>query len=139
MFITREELKSVAYQYQIDQILNEDESIAEMAMLAAVEEMKSYLANRYNCNAIFNATNTDRNQLVVEICKDIALWHIIRLSNVDMLYDRVKERYDRAIDWLDKVAKGSISPNLPLATNEAGEDLGTPIRYGSMPRQTYDY
>lgn len=138
MFITESELKSVAYGYQLQQIVENDSTIIQMAIDAAIEEASAYLSARYDCNTIFSRTGADRNALLLELCKDIALWYIIRLSNVDMLYEPVKDRYDRAIDWLNRVAKSVISPTLPLATDENG-DTQYPIRYGTMDKQQYDY
>lgn len=138
MFIQEEELRSVAYSYQLEQIVENDATILQMAIEAATEEVRGYLSSRYDTAAAFAATGADRNPLLVEITKDIALWYIIRLSNVDILYEPVKERYDRAVQWLDRVARGTITPDLPAATDDNGEYL-QPMRYGSMPKQQYDY
>lgn len=138
MFVTEEELRSVAYSYQLELIVENDVTILHMAINAAVEEARGYLSARYNADAAFAATGDDRNPLLLEIVKDIALWYIIRLSNVDILYQPVKERYDRAVQWLDRVASGRITPNLPAATDDNGEHV-QPMRYGSMPKQQYDY
>ena len=138
MFLTQEELKSVAYSYQLDQIVDSDTTILQMAIDAAVEEIRGYLSSRYDTRAVFAATGENRNPLVLEITKDIALWYIIRLSNVDIIYDSVKERYDRAVKWLDRVAAGTVTPDLPAAVDENGEYV-QPMRYGSMPKQQYDY
>lgn len=138
MFILESELKSVVYGYQLQQIVENDSTIINMAIAAAVEEASGYLQARYNCTEIFSEIGDLRNPLLLEICKDIALWYIIRLSNVDMLYEPVKDRYDRAIKWLNNVAKSIISPNLPLLTDDSGEEQVN-IRYGSMDKQQYDY
>lgn len=138
MFVTEEELRSVAYSYQLEQIVENDVTILHMAINAAIEEARGYLSARYNADAAFAATGADRNPLLLEIVKDIALWYIIRLSHVDILYEPVKERYDRAVQWLDRVASGTITPDLPEATDEHG-DFIQPLRCGSMPKQQYDY
>lgn len=138
MFILESELKSVAYGYQLQQIVENDSTIIQMAIDAAVEEASGYLQARYNCTIIFAQSGSNRNPLVLEMCKDIALWYIIRLSNVDMLYEPVKDRYDRAIDWLNRVAKGIVSPNLPVSVDETGNEQYN-IRYGTMDKQKYDY
>lgn len=138
MFITESELKSVAYSYQLNQIVENDSTIVQMAIDAAVEEVTGYLSSRYDCRQIFSAENDERNPLILELTKDVALWYIIRLSNVDMIYDSVKERYDRAIEYFNRVAQGLVSPSLPQITGDDGE-AQYPIRCGSMPKQTYDY
>jgi phage gp36-like protein len=134
MFIEPSELKSAIYDYQLQQITDSDTEIVTMAILTAIEEVKSYLAPnnqtrwddgrpRYDVAAIFAATNSNRNPLIVELCKSIAVYYITRLSNVDMLHERVKERYDRAISYLEKVsgtgkAAGApaLNPGLPTLT-----------------------
>ena len=138
MFLPIDELKSVIYDYQLSEIVEDDTTIIEMAIQAAIEEVKSYLRGRYDIDKTFATEGSERNPLVLEITKDVALWQIIRLSNPDIIHDRVKDRYDRAVEWLDKVARGLISPTLPSVQDEQGGDV-SPIRYGSMPRQTYDY
>jgi phage gp36-like protein len=138
MFLSALELKSVIYDYQLSEIVEDDLTIVEIAISSAEEEVQSYLVGRYDVQLTFSATGADRNPLIVEIVKDVALWQIVRLSNPDIIYDRVKDRYDRAVEWLDKVASGLISITLPSAQNPDGGDL-TPIRYGSLPPQTYDY
>lgn len=138
MFIEPNELKSVAYDYQLQQIVENDNDILLIGINAAIEEMSGYLSGRYNCTAIFTTTGPDRNPLIVELGKNIALWYIIRLANVDILHDKAKEGYDRAIEWLNKVATGIISPNLPIAVTDSGEETN-PIRTGSMDKQSYDW
>lgn len=133
MFITSEELKSVMYQYQVTEITENDTDIAEMAISAAIEEMISYL-RRYDTDALFEAEGEGRNQLLMELCKNIAVWYIVRLANVDMLYSQVRERYDRAIDYLKRIAKGEIAPKFPLAVNEETNDVETNFRVGSNPK-----
>ena len=157
MFITPEELNSAMYEYQMTEITENNTDIAQMAIDAAVEEMKSYLTPnaqarwrdgrpRYDVAAIFGATDTDRNPLVLELCKSIAVWYVCRLSNVDMIQERVKERYDRAIDWLEKVSgtgkyanAPAISANLPvLPADDSESDSGKPFRFGSRDKFTHE-
>ena len=137
MFITPDELKTVMYTYQVNEITDNDTDIAQMAIDAAVGEMKGYL-RKYDTKAIFTATGTDRNPLVMELCKSIAAWYLIRLANVDMLYSQIKERYDRAVSWLTKVADGGLFPELPLITAESGE-VQTTMRTGSQPKFNHHY
>ena len=133
------ELKSAIYAYQIDEITNSDDDIAQMAIDAAITEMKAYLRINYDVDKIFGATGSDRNPLVLELCKNIAIWYIIRLCNVDMLYDHVKERYDRAIDWLKQTAAGKIAPDLPLRPANDGENHQTRFRIGSHRKFNHAY
>ena len=38
-----------------------------------------------------------------------------------------KERYDRAIKWLEGVQSGKIVPDLPVSTDEEGNPVGFPM------------
>lgn len=138
MFIEIQELKSVLYDYQLQQIIENDTDIAAMAIEAAVEEVRSYLDVRYDCDKIFAATGTDRNALIVEMLKNIALYNIVRLANVDIIYEKARERYDRAVEYFDRVASGKLALRLPLKEDEQG-DVQTKFRSGSNPKFNHSF
>lgn len=123
MFITPEEMKTVLYEYQMMQIAENDQDIVTDGIMAAVSEVRAYFeaanARRetanltqqqyaawklYDVEAIFSATGTDRNAFVVRLCQRIAAWNICDLANVDIINDRLKERYELTIATLEKVA-----------------------------------
>src|SRR5690606_31605161 len=127
MFLQKADLKNNIYNYQVDQITEGDNTIVLQGLAAAEEECRSYLESNiykkenqdgrllYDVATIFGATGTNRNALILQHCVTIAKYHIIQLSNVDILYEQAKERYDRAIDWLTKLAKGQITlKSLPI-------------------------
>ncbi len=66
---------------------------------------------------------------------DIALYNMIASLSQRLGYDTRKERYDRAIKWLEGVQAGKIVPDLPLATDEEGEptSIGGILAYGNGP------
>ena len=136
MYITIEELKTALYAYQAQEISEQDDDILLMNISAAIEEVRSYLAGRYDVGKIFAAAGVDRNQLLMELTKNIALWYIIRLSNVDIIYQQAKERYNSAVDWLTKVADGMLNPDLPPKVDENGQSGGG-VSWGSS-EQRYD-
>lgn len=153
MFITKEEMRSVMYAYQLEEITENDDTIVTMAIASAVAEMKSYLnpSNQkrwddgrplYDVNKIFAAEGDARDPLILELCKDIACYRVCRLANVDIIHEHVKERYDRAIDWLSKVAgvgeysnAPTLTPDLPTVEPKPDEDSERlAFRYGSRPK-----
>ena len=156
MFLTYQELKSVLYEYQLDEITETSPDIAEMAINAAVEEMKSYLSPtgqirwrdgrpRYDVAAIFGTSGTDRNALVLELCKSIALYYVCRLANVDIIQEKVQSRYDRAIDWLEKVAgvgkyanAPGRAPDLPVLQSSDENTVTRAYRSGSREKFNHD-
>ncbi|HBX45548.1 hypothetical protein [Limibacterium fermenti] len=151
MFLTTEEMKDVLYSYQADEIAEGDEQIIDNGILAAISEVKAYFTAsnqkkwndgrpRYNIDKIFGVTGTERDPFVLRMCKTVAAWNICELSNVDIIYDHVKERYDNVIKTLEKIAgigdydnSSVLTPDLP--TIQPGPDEGNsiqkPFRYGS--------
>jgi len=157
MFIEVEELKSAIYHYQLDQITEGDAEIPVMAINAAIQEVKSYLSpggqvefkdgrKRYDVATIFSATGNDRDPLLLELTKSVAVYWATRLANVDIIQEDIIKRYDRAIDWLEKVSatgkydgKVPLNADLPVLPNpdiEAEESL--PFRFGSRDKFTYE-
>lgn len=147
MFLEVAELNTVIYQYQLNQITENDDTIALQAINAAIEEVKSYLASnnqtkfndgrlRYDADAVFASTGTDRNPLILELTKTVAEWWAIRLCNAEILHQSVKERYDRAIKYLREVNSGEVTINgLPLLVeDETSEDLRQAFRAGSRTK-----
>ena len=150
MFITKEDLKNGIYEYQTDQITELDENIIYQAMATAEEEVKSYLYGnykkefldgrlRYDVEKIFSAKGAQRNSIILMHCITIAKWYIIQLANPDIVHEHAKERYDRAIDWLKKLAKGELTlSTLPILDDKNNErDEGLPFRFGS--RQKFNH
>ena len=137
-FITVEEMKTVIYEHVMDDISDEDDATVQQCIEAAIEEMEAYLASRYDVATIFSATGNARNKLILENTKVVAVWHLICRSNSELIYEQWKERYDRVIKFMEKVANGTLTPVLPIATNTDGAPQ-IKARFGSNPKFNHDY
>ena len=117
MWFTQDELKTHMDIDNIDTIINNDDTIADAAIETAVKEAKGYLS-AFDIDAVFQTTGSTRNSLLLTFVKDIAVWHLMALSNykADIAYR--EKRYDRAVSWLKAVQKGDITPDLPVTTEE---------------------
>lgn len=119
----------------ISQVSDEVRSAAEMQAQA---EIAGYLNPKYDTSAIFNPEQ-DRHPLLVMYTADIALYHMSASLPGKMGAEIRKERYERAIKWLEGVASGKIVPTgLPLATITTADgktvsNLGS--RYSSDKKQ----
>lgn len=125
MYISKEELKTHLYDYQVEQISEGDDSVVTAAIDTGVAEVKSYLANRYDVETIFAAEGDQRSSLVVEAVKVCAVWHLLMLSNVDAEYERYEKAYERTISYLKEVAEGLLTPDLPYKETADGSPAGT--------------
>lgn len=133
-FISIAEMKDYLYEENVDVITRNDDTIVESAIDTAVSEAKGYLAN-YDKTAIFAQTGTGRNALLLTMCKDLAAFHIIKLSAAGVNYEYRKQVYDRAVQWFKDVQRGNIVPDLPSPVTTEGVAYTNQIRYGSNPKK----
>lgn len=139
MFITDEDYKVVIGENAlriVTQVSSENRANAETE---AIEEIAGYLRPKYDCNAIFSAEGENRNQLVVMYACDCALYHMSASMPQKMGTEIRKERYERAIKWLEGVQAEKIIPDLPLATDEDGEPTGFLFKYSSQPKLKHNW
>lgn len=141
MFVSKEDLGSAIYGYQVDQITEGDDDLVLQAINAAIEEVGGYLAGNslYDVAAIFATEGANRNALILTHTVTIAKWYIVELCNADIIYEQAKERYDRAVSWLTKLSKGTVTlgglPTIPIATGETETDT---FGYGSRVKFIHD-
>jgi len=152
MFLEKEDLGSVIYAYQIEQITEGNDDLVAQALAAAEEEAKSYLTPNtnkletldgrilYNTEVIFSAEGLDRNALILQHSLTLAKFHIATLCNADFIYEQAKERYDRAIDWFTKLAKGTVVlTSLPRIVLDDTNSDRQPFSSGSRAKFNHDY
>ncbi|MFR9578741.1 MAG: phage protein Gp36 family protein [Rikenellaceae bacterium] len=136
MFISIDELYTIIDEYQLLNIAT-DKTIIDSAIIAAEGEATSYLASKYNTTSIFAATGDDRNATLVEHIKSIALYYLMRKNNVDINADNTQSYYRNAIEWLKMVNAGTLTPDLPLLSEDGV--VSTTQRIGSNPKFTHIY
>lgn len=139
MFITNEDYKVVIGEQALKVISQVSEENRSNAETEAIEEIAGYLRPKYDTEAVFSATGNQRNKLVVMCACDIAIYHMAASTPQKMGMEIRKERYERAIKWLEGVQAGKIVPNLPLAIDENGDTIGLPMKYGSQKKQRYNW
>lgn len=100
-------------------VTNDDTDSLHLAEQFAQEEMESYLRTRYDVGVIFdlNQQISDRKKIIVMYLIDITLYHLHTNLTPDNIPDIRETRYKRAKDWLQKVADGKLSPDLPKIDN----------------------
>ena len=121
MFIEINELNSVLDENYINEITQGDELLLIDVIETAEEEMRGYLA-KYDVQAIFNAKGKERNKLLVQFCKDIAIYNLIELDQSGVDVAARTKRYERAITWL-KQANETVLSSLPMAASKTAANL----------------
>lgn len=138
MFITDEDYRVVIGDENLKVLSRSSAETRYNSELEAIEEISGYLRPKYDCFSIFSAEEDDRNRLIVMRTVDIALYHLSASLPMKMGHEIRKERYDRAIEWLEDVRSGKISLDLPLA-DENDTTLSSGTIFHSEPRLRHNW
>ena len=120
MFITDNDYRVVVGESALTIIAQASPENREGAEAAACEEIAGYLRPKYDTEGLFAQEDDRRNRQLVMITCDIALYHMAASGKQRMGMEIRKERYDRAIRWLEQVQAGKVVPQLPLTTDDQG-------------------
>ena len=138
MFIDTEDYKVVIGDAALKVVSQSSPENIANAEAEAIEEISGYLRPVYDIAAIFAATGNDRNRLIVMYTADIVLYHLTASQPQKMGSEIRKERYERAIKWLEGVQAGKIVPDLPLAGSD-DDSPGFGTSYYSFPKLRHDW
>lgn len=135
-FINIEDYDASIHRDILDALTRDDASLVEICEDRAIAEMRCYLSKRYDCDAIFSAQGDQRNQLVLMMALDIAIYHIFSIHNPQKLSQLRKDRYDRAVEWMRAVADEEVSiEGVPLLPEEE-RAAKAPLMFRSNPKRT---
>ncbi|MDE6282412.1 MAG: DUF1320 domain-containing protein [Muribaculaceae bacterium] len=138
MFIDTEDYKVVIGDAALKVVSQSSPENIANAEAEAIEEISGYLRPVYDTAAIFAASGNDRNRLIVMYTADIVLYHLTASQPQKMGSEIRKERYERAIKWLEGVQAGKIVPDLPIAVSDDG-NAGFGTSYHSFPKLRHDW
>jgi phage gp36-like protein len=137
-FIEKEDYEGVIKENILDDITEFNDNVLDKAEARAIAKMKGYLSNRYDVNAIFSATGTNRDDVVLMHAIDITLYYLHKSINPRKVPQNRSDSYKEAIEWLQGVNELEINPNLPTVKDGLGNETGEKnyIKYGSNPKRT---
>lgn len=138
MFISNDDYRVVIGETALKVISQSSPENIANAEAEAMEEIAGYLRPVYDTDAIFYASGKDRNRLIVMYTADIVLYHLTASQPQKMGSEIRKERYDRAIKWLEGVQAGKIVPDLPLKEADDGTS-GFGTSFHSSPKLRHDW
>ncbi|MBQ0029408.1 MAG: DUF1320 family protein [Bacteroidales bacterium] len=139
MFLTEEDFQVVIGDAALKAVSQVSEENRQNAEMEAIEEISGYLRPKYDCKAIFSANGIERNSLIVMYTCDIALYHLVASMPQKMGSEIRKERYERAVKWLEGVQAGKIVPDLPLVTDEDGSPVNGSFICGSQSKLRHNW
>lgn len=137
-FINLEDYDASIHRETLDSLTRNDDAIIEICEDRAIKDMRGYLSARYDVDAIFSAEGTDRNQLVLMMAVDIAVYHLFCIHNPQKISQIRKDRYERAMEWLKQVAAFNIAiDGAPILRNEELK-ANSPWLMTSNPKRNTD-
>lgn len=142
MIITSADLGTNIYPEILTEIIRGDDTITDRAITTAVQEAKLYLS-RYDLPLLFgdNKNPGIDDELLKRLVKDIACWHLLRLSNVGIDYTAYRTAYQDALTILKNIQSGAAEPDGWPYANTTEEEIpdSNAIEWTSNPRRTNYY
>lgn len=125
----------------------DDESLPPARLLqaesAAVQQMRNYLADRYDVPAIFREDEAEpgepdtRNLHIVLTAVDLVLYHLYSQTGARDVPEHRKNRYEDALDWLRSAGRGEIGADLPPRPDSP--DIVADLRFWSRPPENHKW
>lgn len=136
-YLDQSMLKTHLYEEIQSEIVQADNTILNNGTDTALDEVRGYLS-KYDFDAEMALPEADRNKKLLSVCKDVAVWHIIRLANPNIEIEFRRILYEDAMKWLRDVQKGQIVLNIPLPvanTSNTGSTSGTVVWSSNSKRK----
>jgi phage gp36-like protein len=140
MFLSQNELKTVADKAIIVLITDMDEEIVDQVIAESIDLMSSYLSRYYDVQNIFNKQGAARNLTVLKYLKDIVIYEVY-MRHTRQINEAAQKRYNEAMNFLEKLNTGdffiSTLPSIPGEITSPNNQEEQQTRFGSnSPYQT---
>lgn len=139
-YLTEGDYRAVAGEQSLKVLQQNSADIRQTAEAMAIDEVKGYLATRYDAERVFKATGTARSDIIIARTVDVTLYNLVSAMPNRMGWEVRETRYKRAIEWLEDVQAGKIAANLPKQQGPNGEeDANNRIRFNPGQKNHYDW
>ncbi len=142
--ITQADLATNIYAEIITEITRHDATIADRAIATAIQETKMYLG-KYDLGALFGndrgAEPSVHDEYLKSLVKDLACWHLLRLSNATVELTIFRTAYEDAIAALKSIMSGHAQPQGWPYADTTGETTpkGDAINLSCNPKRNNFY
>jgi hypothetical protein len=135
--LTRADFNTHLYPELIDAIERDDDTKLETAIKVSILLAKGYMS-RFDKVMLFSASGEDRDEMLLMLLKDLAIWNFIIIANPNISVEFHRQRYEDAIKTLEKIQAGKLVPHgWPPASTPEGSD--TYFHVASNPRRGTSY
>lgn len=105
-----------------------DDSVIITACAQAAGQLLAYLKAKYNIAGELEKSDDERDEMLVMIAKDLAIYHIWTFCDPSAIPTARKERYAAAIDFLKSTQSGAVSVNIPVNVTFSPIEGGSNIK-----------
>jgi hypothetical protein len=131
-FINKEDYATIINDNILDEVTEIDDDKIDACEVQAIEFMAGFLNSRYDVDAIFNKTGSERNPIILRYAMAITIFYLHRIQNFSKTPSWRVDDYNEAKVWLEKVSELRINPReLPLLP-DGSKDY---VQYGSNPQR----
>jgi phage gp36-like protein len=137
MYITETDILKGIYPEELDAI-KRDGADVDQAILEATEEVLSYICDRYDMTTEFAKTGNARNNRIINLVRDIAIYNLFKNSSPNKISDIRQNIYKDAVKALERIQSEKASiPSLSRITGENSQS--SYLAYGSNPKRENHY
>lgn len=108
-FLTKQDLADIIDLEDIDVITDDDDTIVDNCIKAAITEAKGYM-DRYDYDELFARTDIDQDPLLRISCIALACWYLCKKCAANQNTKDINEGAEAARAWLTKVQNGKTKP-----------------------------
>lgn len=138
VFVTDNDITVLIRADMLQNIIGTDNTLLNKAEKAGIKKIRTYLKSRYNVDLVFSKSGDERDELILMYAIDIMLYDLHSRINPRKVPELRRTRYKEAMDWLKKVQQGDLSAELPLSTNNEGQQIGSDtIKWGSNNKREH--
>ena len=130
-FLIKDELKTVASSTMLTALTTPDDNIIDTVIIENIALFKSYLQGGYDVEAIFSTRGEHRSPVVLKYLKDLVIHDLYARQERVHMADSVRTRYKEALNWLESIGQGSLSPDLPVRNRQIDPNLSSEPTYRS--------
>lgn len=120
MFITKEELKTVAPADFINIVAGSDSGVVDEVITEMTSLIKTNIGTYYDANLIFSKTGDDRDPTVLMYLKDLVYYKLLKRRKPGAAIN--DEEYNEAMKWLEDISTGKRRANLPTIKIDSDGD-----------------
>lgn len=119
------------------QVISRNQDNAENAIKEAVQEVVSYLSSRYDMKAELTKSSSYRNEMVVKLIRDIALYNCFSIYNPSKIPEIRRQKYEDSISFLKQVQAEKATLNLTRL--QGVTSTSSYVEFGSNSKRRNQY